>query len=503
MTVPEEYKDYADVFSEEGSKQLPPLQGEFNHRITFKEGAPSTICCKVYPMNCAETEFTRNWIQENLAARKIQESQSEITCPSFLIKKKNGTFRMVQDYRPINAWTVPDNTPLPLICTIVEDLEGMDLFSTFNIRSGYNNVLVRPEDRHCAAFKTMEGQFEPVVMPFGLMNAPGTFQRMINHYARPLQIKYGTRRFKVYLDDVLVATGKNNPLEMHDQIIREWLEICCKYQLFLQIDKCRFKQRQVEYLGLLIDGDKMRPDPTKLKGLTDWLEELTCKGEVRSTLGVFGYQRIYVEDFSKIATPLLKLIKKEAPFIWTIECTEAIRKLKQALTSKPVLWQPIMDKPFFLEVDASDYATGAVLFQKNKDRKPRICGYHSKTFNETKQCYEIYNKELTAIDQALANWQHLLKGAEVHILTDHKNLTYYQHPHKLMDQAKRVRQRMGEYNYVLHHKPGITNRADALSRRPDYPTVDRQGQEQLLDDKVFARSLEVSEIDQIICHTQE
>ena len=226
MTVPEEYQDYADVFSEEGSKQLPPSRGEFDHSITFKEGAPSTICCKVYPMNCAETEFTRNWIQDNLAAGKIQESQSEITCPSFLIKKKNRMFRMVQDYRPINIWTVPDNTPLPLICTIVEDVEGMDLFSMFDIRSGYNNVLVQPEDRHRAAFKTTEGQFEPVVMPFGLMNAPATFQRMINHYARPLQIKYGTRRFKVYLDDVLVATGKNDPPEMHDQSIREWLEIC-------------------------------------------------------------------------------------------------------------------------------------------------------------------------------------------------------------------------------------------------------------------------------------
>ena len=242
MTVPEEYQDYADVFSEEGAKQLPPSRGEFDHSITFKEGAPSTIHCKVYPMNRAETEYMCNWIQENLAAGKIQESQSEITCPSFLIKKKNGTFRMVQDYRPINAWTVPDNTPLPLICTIVEDLEGMDLFSTFDIRSRYNNVLVQLEDRHRAAFKTTEGQFEPVVMPFGLMNAPATFQRMINHYARPLQIKYGTRRFKVYLDDILVATGKNNPPEMHDQIIREWLEVCRKYQLFLQIDKCRFKQ---------------------------------------------------------------------------------------------------------------------------------------------------------------------------------------------------------------------------------------------------------------------
>ena len=175
MVVLKEYEEYQDVFSEENAKQLPPSRGEFDHQIQFKEGAPATIRCKVYPMNRAETEFTRNWIQENLEARKIQESQSEITCPSFLIKKKNGTFWMVQDYRPINAWTIPDNSPLPLIRTIVEDLEGMDLFSTFDIRSGYNNVLVKPEDRPKAAFKTMEGQYKPVVMPFGLMNALATF----------------------------------------------------------------------------------------------------------------------------------------------------------------------------------------------------------------------------------------------------------------------------------------------------------------------------------------
>lgn len=98
VTVPEEYQEYQDIFSEENAKQLPPSRGEFDHQILFKEGAPTTIRCKVYPMNRAETEFTRNWIQENLEAGKIQESQSEITCPSFLIKKKNGTFRMVQDY---------------------------------------------------------------------------------------------------------------------------------------------------------------------------------------------------------------------------------------------------------------------------------------------------------------------------------------------------------------------------------------------------------------------
>ena len=168
----------------------------------------------------------------------------------------------------------------------------------------------------------------------------------------------------------------------------------------------------------------------------------------------------------------------------------------------PILWQPQMEWPFYLEVDASDYTTGAVLFQKDKDGQPWICGYHSKTFNETEQCYKIYDKELTAINQALVNWQHLLKGAEVHILTDHKNLTYYWHLHKLTDRTKRVWQRMGEYNYVLHHKPGITNRTDALSRWPDYPMVNRQQEEQLLQDAVFVNTIQVQEIDDIIKEAQ-
>ena len=137
-------------------------------------------------------------------------------------------------------------------------------------------------------------------MPFGLMNALATFQQMINYYACPLQVKYGTKRFKVYLDDILIATSKDNLPELHNQIVWEWLEICWKYQLFLQTKKCKFKQVQVDYLGPIIDGDKIHPDPTKLRGLTDWPEVLSSKGEVRSTIGVFGYQRIFMENFSKL-----------------------------------------------------------------------------------------------------------------------------------------------------------------------------------------------------------
>jgi hypothetical protein len=208
----------------------------------------------------------------------------------------------------------------------------------------------------------VEGQFEPIVMPFGLMNALGTFQQMINHYTQPLQIKYGTKRFKVYLDNVLITMGKQDSPELHDQIICDWLEVCWKYQLFIQIDKCQFKQPQVEYLRLLIDRDKIHPNPTKLKGIMEWPEVLTSKGEVCSTLGVLGYQQIFIENFSKLVAPLTRLTKKEAPFVWMEECTKAIQNLKRALTRELALWQLIMDKPFYLEVDASDYATGAILF---------------------------------------------------------------------------------------------------------------------------------------------
>lgn len=147
---------------------------------------------------------------------------------------------------------------------------------------------------------------------------------MINHYTRLIQIKYSTKRFKVYLDDVLIATGKEDPPELHDKIVLAWLEICQKYQLFLQPDKCHFKQKQVEYLGLLIDGDKICPDPTKLKGLMEWPKELSSKGEICSTSGVFGYQRMFIANFSDLAAPLTKQLGKKSEFKWMQKCTDVI-----------------------------------------------------------------------------------------------------------------------------------------------------------------------------------
>jgi hypothetical protein len=214
----------------------------------------------------------------------------------------------------------------------------------------------------------------------------------------------------------------------------------------------------VEYLGILLDGDTIRPDPSKVEGLRSWPTTLKSVKEVRSTLGVLNYNRAFIPGFATIAKPLTELLKKDTPFIWTVRCTHAVQTLLDKVTTNPVLVHPDPAKPFELEVDASNYATGAILFQQNDEGKPRPIGYHSKTFSsDEEQRADIYDKELMAVDRALENWRHHLLGSEVIIHSDHANLTYYRHPHKLTDKAKRAVNRILKYNFVIKHKPGVLN----------------------------------------------
>ena len=148
--------------------------------------------------------------------------------------------------------------------------------------------------------------------------------------------------------------------------------------------------------------------------------------------------------------------------------TNAVEQLIDKVVNQPVLVHPDSQRDFKLEVNMSNYATGAILFQQDQKGKARPIGYHSKTFSDAERNYDIYNKELTVIDRGLTNWRHLLLGNKVIIHTNHANLTYYQHPHKLSDCAQRAIARLMQYNIIIKHKPGIHNRADALSQRPDY-----------------------------------
>ncbi len=187
-------------------------------------------------------------------------------------------------------------------------------------------------------------------------------------------------------------------------------------------------------------------------------------------MGVLGYQRPFIPNFANIARPLTQLLKKGTPFQWTPECREALDKLISIVLTDPALQQPDMTKPFQLEVDASAFATGAILSQRDNRGKSHTIGFHSKTFTEVERNYNIHDRELLAVVRGLDNWRHLLASSShpIIILTDHKNLQYYCNPQHINRRVAHYLPKLADYNFQLVHQPGMANKADALSRQPNF-----------------------------------
>ena len=223
---------------------------------------------------------------------------------------------------------------MPCIEQILEQLHGKILFMTLDIRDGYNNIHVRPEDQWKLAFKLPEGTYAPQVMFFGMTNAPAVFQRMMDRIFAVLKNKYLGCIF-VYMDDILIATPDDE--ELHAEIVHAVLDMLAAEDFFLKLSKCSFHQRVVDYLGIRIEGGIIRIDPTKRNGLATWKEVLDDVHDVRSTLGLFGYNRPFIKGYAHIVRLVQRLTKKDVPFVWMLECTQAIRMLKKIVSSDPVL----------------------------------------------------------------------------------------------------------------------------------------------------------------------
>jgi hypothetical protein len=313
----------------------------------------------------------------------------------------------------------------------LEGLEGKVLFMALDIRWGYHNIRIREEDQWKVAFKTPYEIFKPKVMFFGLTNSPPTFQRFMDRIFAPLKQRYPGMVF-AYMDDILIATGDD--LELHRQIVHEVLDLLEKESLFCKLTKCHFEQHSITYLGIIVEAGTICIDPTKTNGLLAWPRELKSVKQVQSTLGVYGYHHIFIPGYANIVRPLNDLLKKDAMFEWKPEHTEAMDQLAYAVSINPVLQRPNYDRPFFLEVDASQYATGAVLSQKDDRGRMRIVGSISHSFNPAEHNYDIHDHKLLAIIHGLRAWCHLFLSSP-HVLmvyTDHKNLTYYRHVQRIM-----------------------------------------------------------------------
>jgi Reverse transcriptase (RNA-dependent DNA polymerase) len=189
-------------------------------------------------------------------------------------------------------------------------------------------------DRHKAAFQTPYSLYQPNVMYFGLTNSPPTFQKTMDCLFRPLKDKYLGMLF-VYMDDILIATADDLPL--HRRIVHDVLDLLEAESFFLKPSKCKFERSSIDYLGIVVSNGAISINLTKRNGLATWLEQLATVKQVRSTLGVFRYQRPFIRGFADIAKPLTELTKKDTPFVWTSRCTTAIQRLKEIVLSDPVL----------------------------------------------------------------------------------------------------------------------------------------------------------------------
>lgn len=215
MELPEHYQDYQEVFSEEAAWCFPPEQEE-DHEIKFTNNAPSFFKAHTYHMYQEQITFMHKWIDEELKKSFIWDSKSPWPSPTFLIKKKNGDYWVIQDYQKLNLFTVLDKTPLPLIPNLINQFHRKTLFTKFDIWIGYNNIQIKDGDQQKATFTTPLGQYEPMVMSFGLWNAPGTFMRIMNKLFQTVQNKY-PGEIQIYMDDILIATS--NDLEWHRMIV--------------------------------------------------------------------------------------------------------------------------------------------------------------------------------------------------------------------------------------------------------------------------------------------
>jgi len=282
--------------------------------------------------------------------------------PVHFVAKKDGKRRIVQDYHHINQWTVKNGYLLPLITDILDGVGKRKVFTKLDLRWGYNNVRIKERDKWKAAFTMHIGAYEPTVIYFGLTNSPATFQTMINDLFRDLINQGDTATF---INDILVAIDTE---EGHDELVEEVLKRLEENNLFVKPKKCKWKVREVEFLGVVTGPRGVEMQKEKVEGVLNWPAPRNVK-KVQKFLGLTNYYRRFIKNFAKIAALLHVLVRKEQKWKWEKEQEEAFRKLKKVFMTESVLAIPDIDREMRVEADASDYATGGVLSMKCEDGK--------------------------------------------------------------------------------------------------------------------------------------
>ncbi|KAH9246801.1 hypothetical protein BASA81_015650 [Batrachochytrium salamandrivorans] len=457
---PEILADFATVFSQSEADILPEHR-EFDCSIDLKPGVEPSHG-KIYQLTREEDTVLQEWISDNLRKGAIRSSSSPHGAPCFFVKQKD-KLRLCMDYRGLNQNTVKDRNPIPLISEMLRTLSTGKVFTTLDLRGAYNLLRIRKGDEPKTSFITKYGQFEFLVMPFGLANAPAQFQRMMNSLFREMNGKY----VLVYLDDIVIYSSNMAEHKVH---VRNVFKVLSDNRLFCRAEKCHFYQTEIKYLGYIISSSGVSMDPSKIKAVQEWPAPRKVR-DLQVFLGFTNFYRALVHDYSNMTCHMTKLFKKDTLFIWGPEQQTSFENLKTAFANSTLLLHPDDSRPFILETDASDYAISGILSQYDENEVLRPIAFYARQMNSAERNYEIYDKELLAVVESFKHWRHFLQGGlhAVTVLCDHKNLEYFMSTKKLTRrQARLVSSDLPSTTLPLHI--GLENSMDVQTLCPDDTT---------------------------------
>ena len=413
----------------------------------------------------AVREGMRKEIQEMTQLGVIEHSDSPWASPVVLVPKKDGTTRFCVDYRRLNERTTTDAYPMPRVDELLDRIARGRYLTTIDLCKGYWQIPLAEDAIPKSAFVTPFGLYQFKVMPFGMKNAPATFQRMVD------RLLDGFQEFAcAYLDDIAIYSGSWEEHLVHVGVVLDKIRAA---GLTLKPEKCHLGMAEVQYLGHRVGCGSQRPEPAKVEAVANWPTP-TTKTQVLAFLGTAGYYRRFVPDYSTIAKPLTDLTKKNLPkqVLWSLACEAAFQALKQALVNAPVLAAPVPNKRFLVHTDASMYGLGAVLSQVGEDGGEHPVAYLSRKLLPREVSYAAVEKECLALVWALKKLSPYLYGQEFSLVTDHNPLVWLNRVSGDNGRLLRWSLALQPYNFIISYRPGKLNgNADGLSWQTDIATT--------------------------------
>lgn len=416
---------------------------------------------RYYPLSQIRQQQLESQLKEMLDLGVVRRSRSAWSNPVLIVPKKDGSARFCLDSRKLNSVTTRDSYPLPYISRILDNLRGARFITSIDLSKSFWQIPLHKDSRCKTAFVVPgHGLFEFVRMPFGLKNAPSELQRLVDALFGP---EFDENVF-CYLDDLIIIS---DDFDSHlEQLNRVFLRLK-EAGLTINLKKCEFCKDELKYLGYVVDAKGLRTDPVKLECIRTYPIPKNSK-QVKAFIGLCGYYRRFIKDFSTIAAPLTKLTgsrKGISNFSWSSEAEDSFKKLKKALTSAPVINCPDFSLPFTIHCDASNVGVGGVLTQIF-DGEEHPVSYFSRCLNVHERNYGVTERELLAVLDSVNHFRPYIEGAHFTVVTDHSSLQWLVSLSNPTGRLARWSTRLSQFSFdVIHRKGKLNTVPDVLSRK--------------------------------------